>query len=229
VKHGNRAASSRCGSADVLEALGVAIDLGPEGVSRCVAEAGVGFCFAPRYHPAMRHVAPVRRELGVATTFNVLGPLANPARVTRQAVGVADERMAARMLGALRELGSEHVLVFHGDDGLDELTTTTTSVVFELRDGSVSKFEVDPEDLGLARVGRDSLTGGDAALNASVVHRVLGGEPGPLRDIATLNAAAAFMVAGRADARTSIDEGRAARALDGFIRTSVAAREAGDN
>ena len=228
VKHGNRAASSRCGSADVLEALGVAIDLGPEEVSRCVAEAGVGFCFAPRYHPAMRHVAPVRRELGVATTFNVLGPLANPARVTRQAVGVADERMAARMLGALRELGSEHVLVFHGDDGLDELTTTTTSTVHELRDGAVRTFTVDPGELGLAAATPEQLAGGDAASNAEAVRAVLDGRTGSHRDVAVLNAAAALVVAGVvgglgegvAAAAESVDSGGARAALDALVRLS---------
>ena len=135
VKHGNRAASSQCGSADVLEALGVAIELGPEGVARCVREAGVGFCLAPRYHPAMRFLGPARKELGVPTTFNFLGPLLNPARVKRQAIGVSDDTMASKMLGALHALGAERAMVFHGDDGLDELTTTTTSTVHELVDG----------------------------------------------------------------------------------------------
>jgi anthranilate phosphoribosyltransferase len=231
VKHGNRAASSRCGSADVLEVLGVAIDLGPEGVSRCVAEAGVGFCFAPRYHPGMRFLGPVRRELGVATTFNFLGPLANPARVTRQAVGVSDERMAARMLGALRELGSERALVFHGDDGLDELTTTTTSTVHELVDGEVRTFTVDPVELGLARAGPDDLHGGDAAANAAAVREVLGGGTGPHRDVALLNAAAALVVAGVAgdlragveEAARAVDSGHALEVLDALVRVSTEA------
>ena len=135
VKHGNRAQSSQCGSADVLEALGVAVELGPQGVAKCVDEAGVGFCLAPRYHPAMRFLGPARKELGVPTTFNFLGPLLNPARVRRQAVGVSDETMATKMLGALQALGAERAMVFHGDDGLDELTTTTTSTVHELVGG----------------------------------------------------------------------------------------------
>src|SRR5436190_621127 len=135
--------------ADVLEALGVAIDLGPAGVSRCVAEAGIGFCLAPRYHPAMRFLGPARKELGVPTTFNFLGPLANPAHVTRQAVGVSDDTMATRMVGALRVLGAERAMVFHGDDGLDELTTATTSTVHELVDGEVHSFTLDPLDLGI--------------------------------------------------------------------------------
>ena len=151
VKHGNRAASSQAGSADVLEELGVAIELGPDGVARCVEEAGVGFCFAPRYNPAMRFLGPARKEIGVPTTFNFLGPLANPARVRRQAVGVSDAAMATRMLGTLRVLGTERAMVFSGDDGLDELTTTTTSTVHELVDGGLHAYSIDPLDLGIAR------------------------------------------------------------------------------
>ncbi len=150
AKHGNRAASSSCGSADVLEELGVVIDLGPAGVARCIAEAGIGFCFAPRFHPALRFAAKPRRELGVPTTFNFLGPLANPARVRRQAVGVSDAGMAERVIAALGELGAVHVLVFYGHDGLDELTTTAPSTVYELRHGEVHHFDVDAAALGLA-------------------------------------------------------------------------------
>jgi anthranilate phosphoribosyltransferase len=233
VKHGNRAASSKCGSADVLEALGVAIELGPEGVARCVEEANVGFCYAPRYHPGMRHLGPARKELGVATTFNFLGPLANPARVRRQAVGVSDEQMAARMLGALRELGTEHALVFHGDDGLDELTTTTTSTVHELHeDGSTETFTLDPRGFGIDAPVPEDLCGDDAASNAAKVHAVLGGEPGAVRDIVALNAGAALYVAGIADdvadgveaARASIDDGSATKALDAMLRVSAEAK-----
>ncbi|HEX5615244.1 MAG TPA: anthranilate phosphoribosyltransferase [Acidimicrobiia bacterium] len=232
VKHGNRAASSACGSADVLEALGVAIDLGPEGVARCVDEAGVGFCFAPRYHPGMRFLGPARRALGVPTTFNFLGPLANPARVTRQAVGVSDEHMAARMLGALRELGSERALVFHGDDGLDELTTTTTSTVHQLDGGEVSTFTVDPRDHDMPLVTVAALAGGDAATNAEHVRAVLEGHRGPTRDVAVLNAAAALLVAGIAAdltdgvrlAHDAIDAGYAAEALESLVRVSNAAK-----
>jgi anthranilate phosphoribosyltransferase len=234
VKHGNRAQSSQCGSADVLEQLGVAVDLGPDGVARCVAEAGVGFCLAPRYHPAMRFLGPARKELGVPTTFNFLGPLANPARVTRQAVGVSDESMAAKMLGTLHMLGAEHALVFHGDDGLDELTTTATSTVHELRDGHVHTFTVDATELGLPRVTIDALTGGDAAMNAQAVASVLAGERGAQRDIAVLNAAAALVVAGIASdlssgleaAVASVDGGNAARALDTMVRVSTEAKAA---
>jgi anthranilate phosphoribosyltransferase len=237
VKHGNRAASSRCGSADVLEALGVAIDLGPAGVSRCVAEAGIGFCLAPRYHPAMRFLGPARKELGVPTTFNFLGPLANPAHVTRQAVGVSDETMATRMLGALRVLGAERAMVFHGDDGLDELTTATTSTVHELVDGEVHSFTLDPLDLGIPRASADTLLGGDASANAHAINAVLAGEKGAHRDIAVLNAAAALIVAGVAPdlgtgteiATEAIDDGLAARALETLVGVSNVAAAAEKN
>jgi anthranilate phosphoribosyltransferase len=228
VKHGNRAQSSRSGSADVFEELGVAIDLGPAGVERCVDEAGVGFCFAPRYHPAMRFLGPARKELGVPTTFNFLGPLANPARVRRQAVGVSDPAMAATMLATLRVLGTERAMVFSGDDGLDELTTTTTSTVHELIDGDLHEFKIDPLDVGIARSDAAQLCGGDAATNAGVVREVLAGKPGACRDIAVLNGAAALMVAGLADdlaagvelAIASVDGGAAGRALEALVRVS---------
>jgi anthranilate phosphoribosyltransferase len=229
VKHGGRASSSQCGSADVLEALGVAIELGPEDVATCVADAGVGFCFAPRYHPAMRFVGPARRELAVPTTFNFVGPLANPARVRRQAVGVSDETMATKMLGTLRALGAERAVVFHGDDGLDELTTTTTSTVHELVDGGISTFTVDPMDLGISRAEPPALAGGDAATNAAAVEAVLAGDKGAHRDIALLNAAAALVVAGTAPdlaagveiATDAIASGRARAALDRLVATST--------
>jgi anthranilate phosphoribosyltransferase len=234
VKHGNRAQSSRCGSADVLEALGVTIDLGPEGVARCVAEAGIGFCLAPRFHPAMRFLGPVRKELGVPTTFNFLGPLANPARVKRQVIGVSDETMATRMLGVLRLLGTEQAMVFHGDDGLDELTTSTTSTVHELAHGEVRTFTLDPLDLGLARAPADTLIGGDALANADAIRAVLAGEKGSHRDIAVLNAAAALVVAdltpdfgaGVESAAAAIDDGRAAQVLDRLVEVSTVARAA---
>lgn len=234
VKHGNRAASSLSGSADVFEELGVAIDLGPAGVARCVEEAGVGFCFAPRYHPAMRFLGPARKELGVPTTFNFLGPLANPARVRRQAVGVSDATMATRMLGALRMLGTERALVFSGDDGLDELTTTTTSTVHELVDGELHEYKIDPIDVGIPRADAAHLCGGDVVANAASLRAVLAGERNACRDIAVLNAAAALMVAGLADdlgggvemAVASVDSGAAARALDTLVRVSDAERVA---
>jgi anthranilate phosphoribosyltransferase len=234
VKHGNRAQSSQSGSADVFEALGVAIDLGPVGVARCVEEAGVGFCFAPRYHPAMRFLGPARKELGVPTTFNFLGPLANPARVRRQAVGVSDPAMAATMLGTLRALGTERAMVFSGDDGLDELTTTTTSTVHELIDGNLHEFKIDPLDVGIPRSDAEHLCGGDAATNAGVLRDVLAGKAGPCRDIAVLNAAAALMVAGQASdlaagvelAIASVDGGAADRTLESLVRVSQDERAA---
>jgi len=230
VKHGNRAASSQAGSADVLEELGVAIELGPQGVARCVEEAGVGFCFARRYHPAMRFLGPARAEIGVPTTFNFLGPLANPARVRRQAVGVCDATMAERMLGALRELGTERAMIFFGDDGLDELTTTTTSVVYELTDDRLHSYPLDPQELGIAHAEPSQLVGGDAATNAKLLRAVLRGDEGPHRDLAVLNAGAALIVAGIAGdfpagieaARASIDSGAAERALETMARVSTA-------
>jgi anthranilate phosphoribosyltransferase len=235
AKHGNRAASSDCGSADVLEALGVVIDLDPKGVARCIEEAGIGFCFAPSFHPALRFAGPTRKQLGVPTTFNYLGPLANPAGVRRQSVGVADSTMAERIIGALAQLGSEHALVYFGGDGLDELTTTTTSTMFELRDGHVQRHEIDPTRFGVRPATPDELVGGDAAANATIVRRVLAGEPGAARDIAVLNAGAALVVAGIADdvgagievAAAAIDDGRAAAVLDAFVRSSTSARDAG--
>jgi anthranilate phosphoribosyltransferase len=222
------------GSADVLEELGVAIDVGPAGVAQCVADAGVGFCFAPRYNPAMRFLGPARKEIGVPTTFNFLGPLANPAHVRRQAVGVSDAAMATRMLGALRALGTERAMVFSGDDGLDELTTTTTSTVHEIADGRLHAYAIDPLDLGIARSDPSDLVGGDASTNARMLRAVLACEKGPHRDLAVLNAAAALMVAGLAPdlgagievASVSLDTGAAERALETLVRVSQAAHAA---
>jgi len=231
-KHGNRAASSACGAADLLEALGVAIDLGPLGVARCVEEAGIGFCFAPRFHAAMRHAVPTRRELGVPTVFNILGPLANPARVRRQVTGVADPSMAERMAEVLRANGTERALVVHGHDGLDELTTTTTSTVHDLCDGEIRIYAVDPRPLGLAPATLDELRGGDASTNAELARTVLDGDAGPRRDVVILNAAAGLVAGGRAEdlaagldiARDAIDSGAAAEALDRLIAASQAAK-----
>ncbi|HEY4376928.1 MAG TPA: anthranilate phosphoribosyltransferase [Acidimicrobiales bacterium] len=233
-KHGNRAASSACGAADLLEALGVAFDLGPAGVAHCVATAGMGFCFAPRYHPSMRHAVPTRRELGVPTVFNVLGPLANPGRVRRQVTGVADPSMAERMVQVLEANGTRHALVVYGHDGLDELTTTTTSTVHELRDGVRTTYDVDPAALGLAPATLDDLRGGDAATNARLARAILAGDKGPQRDIILLNAAAGLVAAGIvgsivdgiAVAAGAIDDGRAAGTLDRLVAESQSAREA---
>lgn len=229
-KHGGRAASSRAGSADVLEALGVAIELPPAGVARCIEAAGIGFCFAPRYHPSMRHALPVRRELGVPTAFNILGPLANPARVRRQVVGVGDPAVADKMCGVLAANGSSHVVVVHGSDGLDELTTTGPSTVHTWRAGSdaIETSSVDPASLGLAPARPGDLLGGDATDNARHARAVLDGDRGPHRDIVLLNAAAGLVVAGVAadlvagleTAASSVDSGAAATALERLVATS---------
>ena len=236
-KHGGRAASSKAGSADVLEALGVVIDLGPAGVVRCIEEAGIGFCFAPRYHPAMRHAIPIRRELGVPTAFNFLGPLANPARVRRQVVGVGDPAMAPRMVRVLAAGGADHVLVVHGADGLDEISTTGPSTVHEFRreagapdGGRFEVSQVDPGRFGIPVAQMADLRGGDAGTNAGLARRVLSGAPGPQRDIVVLNAAAGLVVADRcADlaegvglASAVLDDGRAAACLDRLIEVSRA-------
>jgi anthranilate phosphoribosyltransferase len=232
-KHGNRAASSSVGTADVLEALGVAIELGPEGVARCVSEAGMGFCFAQRFHPAMRFVGPVRKELGVPTVFNFLGPLTNPARTRRQLVGVSDPAMGPVMAGVFGATGSRRTLIVHADDGLDELSVTSPSDVLEVRGDGEGAFEViewrvDPQVLGLAPATMADLRGGNAAFNAGVIRTVLEGERSARRDIGVLNAAAALVAAERVDdlesglalAGESIDSGRAVGVLDALIATS---------
>jgi anthranilate phosphoribosyltransferase len=230
-KHGNRAASSRCGAADLLEALGVTIELSPLGVAHCMAEAGIGFCLAPLFHPALRHAGPPRRELGIPTAFNILGPLANPGRVRRMVVGVADPSTAERMLAVLAAHGAEHVLIVHGEDGLDELSTTGPSQVLELRGGSVTSSVLDPAALGVPRAAPDQIRGGDPATNAAAARRVLAGDIGPHRDIVALNAAAALVVAdevasfeeGLAVAGAVLDDGLAATALDNLVAASVVA------
>ncbi len=191
VKHGNRAASSQCGAADVLEALGVAIDLGPEQVEQCVAEVGIGFCFAPLFHPAMRHAGGVRRELGIPTAFNFLGPLTNPGQPGAALVGCADERMAPVMAQVLADRGITALLV-RGDDGLDEITTTTTTSVWVVDNGAVRRDQLDPAALDVPMARPEDLRGGDAATNAEVVRRLFAGEPGPVRGAVLLNAAAAL-------------------------------------
>ncbi len=230
-KHGGRAASSRAGSADVLEALGVEIGLGPAGVRACIEDAGIGFCFAPRFHAAMRHAIPVRRELGVPTAFNFVGPLANPARVRRQVVGVGDPAMAPTMAGVLAGNGATHVAVVHGADGLDELSTTGPSSL-RYADG---EMVVDPASLGLAPATLADLRGGDAPTNAAAARAVLSGEPGAHRDVVVLNAAAGLLVGGAvgdlaegvALAAEAIDSGAAARALDALVARSQSEAAAG--
>jgi len=234
VKHGNRAASSACGTADCLEALGVALDVPPARQAEVLAEAGIVFLFAPLYHPSLRHAAATRRELGVQTTFNFLGPLANPARPAAQAVGVADARIAPLVAGVLAARGTRG-LVFHGEDGLDELTTTGVSEVWLVADGEAATRRLDPRDLGLPRADRADLVGGDPAHNAAVVRDVLSGKPGPIRDIVVLNAAAARLaydgpgaseplegqLAHRIDlVQRAIDSGAAAAVLDRWVRSA---------
>jgi len=227
VKHGNRSASSQSGSADVLEALGIRLDLAPARVAEVAEEAGITFCFSAAFHPAMRHAAVPRRELGIATTFNILGPLTNPARPQAQAIGCADPRMAPVMAGVLAGRGVD-AWVFRGDDGLDELTTTTTSTVWRVRSGEVSTHTLEPADLGIARATTDDLRGGDAAHNADVVRRLLAGESGPVRDSVVLNAGAALAV--HADPELAVEESlargvaRAAEAIDSGAARDVLAR-----
>lgn len=236
AKHGNRAASSSSGSADVLEALGVAIDLPAAGVARCVTEAGIGFFFASVFHQGMRHAAAPRRELGIGTVFNFLGPLTNPARPVAAAIGCADARMAPVLAAVLAGRGNR-ALVFRGDDGLDELTTATTSAVWVVRDGEVVPDRVDPLALGIADPGPDALRGGDPAYNADVVRRLVGGETGPVRDAVLLNAAAALtafderggrlhdqLAEGLGRAAAAVDDGRAAAVLERWSRVSQQVR-----
>ncbi|WP_327356680.1 anthranilate phosphoribosyltransferase [Streptomyces sp. NBC_01304] len=234
VKHGNRAASSASGASDVLEKLGVNLELTPQRVAEVAEEAGITFCFAVKFHPALRHVAAARKELGIRTTFNFLGPLTNPARVKAQATGVADARMAPIVAGVLAERGSS-ALVFRGDDGLDELTTTATSRVWVVRDGAVREEAFDPRDVGLDIVPVDALRGADASYNADVARRLLAGETGPVREAVLLNSAAALVAlaptdaplaeqirAGIAKAAEAIDSGAAKRALDRWVAASNA-------
>lgn len=227
-KHGNRRASSTSGSFDLLEALGVTIDLDGPGVEACVAAAGVGFCFARGFHPAMRHVGPVRAELGIPTVFNVLGPLSHPGRVRRQVLGVADPALLDRVAGVLAARGAEHSWVVHGEGLLDELTTTGPTEVRVVRGGEVSATTVDPSDAGLATAEPADLAGGDAATNAGIFERVLAGDDVPARHIVVLNAAAGLVVADVADdlaagaraAEAALDEGRAADTLRRLVEAS---------
>ncbi len=230
AKHGNRALSSRSGAADVLTALGVRIDVPPDHISRCIAQAGIGFMFAPAHHPAMRHVGPTRVELGTRTIFNLLGPLSNPAGVKRQMVGVFSRQWVEPLAHVLNNLGSERALVVHGSDGLDEITTAGPTAVASLENGEVKTFEIAPEDLGLPRAKPEALRGGDAEQNAKALLAVLKGQRGPFRDVAVLNAAAALVVAGKAAdlkagialAEKSIDSGEAEGSLERLIVISGA-------
>jgi anthranilate phosphoribosyltransferase len=230
AKHGNRSVSSKSGASDVLGALGVKLDITPETVARCIDEAGVGFMWAPMHHAAMKHWAPVRAELGIRTIFNVLGPICNPANVRRQIVGVYARELIEPIANVLKNLGAEHVWVVHGHDGMDELTTTGSTSVAELKNGEIRVFEITPADAGLQPARLSDLVGGDAEVNAAAIRRVLAGEHGPFRDIVVLNAGAALVVAGLADnleagvakAAAAIDSGAARAALERLIEVSNA-------
>ena len=234
AKHGNRSVSSKCGSADLFEALGVNVAAEPAIVERCLAEAGIAFFFAPTFHPSMRHAGPTRKDLGVRTAFNLLGPLTNPAGASRQLVGVPRPELTELVARSLALLGSERAWVVHGADGLDEISTTGYTKVSECRDGAVNTFYVHPADFGLAKAAPAQLRGGDAAANAAIARAVLAGTPGAPRDIVLLNAAASLLIAGRVpsikdgakEAAAALDSGAAAGVLDALVRISSAGREA---
>ena len=230
AKHGNRAVSSKSGAADVLESLGVDLGMTPEKAELCLKEAGVAFLFAPTYHPAMRHAAPVRQGLKLRTIFNLLGPLANPAETKRQIIGVFSDAWVVPLAEVMRRLGAEHIWVAHGHDGLDELSTTGTTHVAELKDGKIREFTVEPGDAGVAQVKLADILCGPASESAVAINNLFSGGKGPFRDIVLLNSAAAFIVAGKASslaegaklAAASIDEGKAAAALEKLIALSKA-------
>ncbi|MBU2601003.1 MAG: anthranilate phosphoribosyltransferase [Actinobacteria bacterium] len=228
AKHGNRAVSSCCGSADVLEALGVRIEVHPDTVCTCVEEIGVGFLYAPLLHSAMRHVAPIRRDLGIRTVFNLLGPLTNPAGVVHQVVGVSRPDHTRLLAEALLRLGTPRAMVVHGCEGLDEVSLAGPTLVAEVRDGAVTEYMITPEEAGIARAPLESIRGGDAPANAAIVRRILTGEPGPPRDVVLLNAGVALRLSGAARdmregagmAADSIDSGRALSALTGLVEAT---------
>lgn len=228
AKHGNRSVTSQCGSADVLSALGVAIEAPPETVEECIRSIGIGFLYAPKMHPAMKHAAPIRRELGVRTIFNMLGPLTNPANARGQILGVFAPELTESFAAVLRTLGSKRAFIVHGQDGLDEITVTTTTRVTELRDGRIRTYELDPLPLIGVYHASESLRGGSPGENAAITRRVLEGQPGAPRDIVLLNAAAGIVAGGKADtleagfklAQASIDSGQAAGKLDALIKHS---------
>jgi anthranilate phosphoribosyltransferase len=228
AKHGNRSASSKCGAADLLEGMGMVIDLEPDQTVQLIRETGFGFFFAPKYHPAMRHAGPVRKELGIPTVFNFLGPLANPAGAKHQSIGVSDHKMAERMIGVLAHLGSEYAFVVHGEDGLDEVTTTGPTYIFRLKDGEITHAEFTPEDFGVPRAHLSDLLGGGVDDNIAITRAILGGEKGPKRDAAVVNASAAIVAAGLAHgfadgverAQDSIDSGRALSVMEAVVERS---------
>jgi anthranilate phosphoribosyltransferase len=229
AKHGNRAMTSHCGSADVLEALGAKIDLAPEGVAHCLREVGVGFMFAPAFHPAMRFAAGPRREIGVRSVFNILGPLTNPAGASSQVLGVADAAIGEKMIEVLGRLGCRHALVVHGEDGLDEMTLGGPTLVYELKGGDIRSYRVTPEEVGVRRASGQAVKGGSPEQNAATMRAVFGGETGPLRDIVLLNSAAALVAADKAAtlaegvplAARAIDSGAAGEKLGRFIEVTT--------
>ena len=222
AKHGNRAMTSQCGSADVLEGLGVKIELAPEQVARCIDEVGIGFMYAPAFHPAMKYAGPPRREIGIRTVFNILGPLTNPARAQHQLIGVGDRSLVPKLAQALQALGTEHVLVVHGLDGIDEISISGPTLVQEFKHGQMTAYEIRPEDFGFESAPRSAIAGGDVAYNVQTVRRLFDGGNGPIRAVVLLNAAAAIMAAGLAPslpealplATHSLDSGAAADKLD---------------
>jgi len=228
AKHGNRSISSRCGSADLLEALGVCVTLTPEQVAKCVDEVGIGFMFAPRFHPAMKYVMPSRKAMGIRTVFNALGPLTNPAKAPAQIIGVYNERLTDIFAQVLGNLGTKYALVVHGADGLDELSTTGPSKVSELKDGEVKSYKVEPEEFGLRRARPSDILGGDVSENVCITKAILNGEKGPKRDIVVFNAAGAILVGGKAKnlrgaielAQKSIDSGAAIKKLNELVKLS---------
>lgn len=228
AKHGNRAVSGRCGSADVLEGLGMEIELEPEAMATLVAEEGFGFFYAPRYHPALRHAGPVRKALGIPTIFNFLGPLANPAGVLRYALGVSDQKMAEKMIRVLASLGADTAFVVHGEDGLDEVTTSGPTYILRLKDGEITHAEFTPEDFGVERAPLSELIGGDVDANVEITRSILAGKGGPRRDAAIINAAVGLVAADRAEgfvegvalATESVDSGAAAEVLERVISRS---------
>ena len=230
AKHGNRAASGSCGAADVLEELGVRIELPPEGVERCIEEGGIGFMFAQAFHPSMRHAGPVRREIGIRTVFNILGPLTNPAAAQRQLIGVAFPELGEKVAEVMRLLASERTLVVHGAGGLDEIALDGDTSVWELRDGQVESWTFHPDDMGLGRWSVADLRGGDREANAAAMRRLLGGEGGPIRDAVLLNTAGVLLAAGAApgipegiqQAARSIDTGAARERLEAMVELSNA-------
>ena len=228
AKHGNRAITSACGSADVMEAAGVKVDLGPEGVERCIRDVGIGFMFAPTFHPAMRYAGPPRREIGIRTVFNILGPLTNPAGARSQVLGVADGSLGEKMAMVLLRLGCLHALVVHGEDGLDEISIAAPSQIWELKDGNIYNFAVTPEDLGLSRASASDVQGQSIEDNLAAMNGVLSGEKGPARDIVLLNASAALAAGNAVDnlkqgimaASESIDSGKAMSRLRALAELS---------